>query len=129
MVEKKAEKISKKTDSAGEKELSKQKTLFLKGLGVFVFTAIPVPLTGVWTATLIAVTIRLRFDVAVLSIILGNIISGLLILILTLVFGKYLDLFIFALFAIIAVIVAIYIWKLLAPAKKSTYNSVTDENK
>ena len=55
---------------------------FLKQLGVFIFVAIPLPMTGVWTGTAIAVFLNLKFKDAILPVVIGNFIAGLIISIL-----------------------------------------------
>jgi uncharacterized membrane protein len=52
---------------------------FIKCLGVFIFVAIPLPMTGVWTGTAIAVFLGLKFKEAVLPIVIGNFVAGLLV--------------------------------------------------
>ncbi len=52
---------------------------FIKQLAVFVFVAIPLPMTGVWMGTAIAVFIGLKFKDAILPIVVGNLVAGLLI--------------------------------------------------
>lgn len=52
---------------------------FYKKLGVFIFVAIPLPMTGVWTGTAIAVFLNLKFKEAVLPVALGNLVAGLII--------------------------------------------------
>ncbi len=51
----------------------------LKQLGVFIFVAIPLPMTGVWTGTAIAVFLDLKFKDAILPVALGNLVAGVLI--------------------------------------------------
>lgn len=51
----------------------------LKQLGVFIFVAIPLPMTGVWTGTAIAAFLDLKFKDVILPITLGNLVAGLLI--------------------------------------------------
>ncbi len=58
---------------------SKMSETLLKQLGVFIFVAIPLPMTGIWTGTAIAVFLNLKFKDAVLPIVLGNLVAGLLI--------------------------------------------------
>lgn len=58
---------------------SKMSDRLLKQLGVFVFVAIPLPMTGVWTGTAIAVFLNLKFKDAVLPVVIGNLIAGLII--------------------------------------------------
>lgn len=48
-------------------------------LGLMLFVAIPLPGTGVWSGTLAAALLDIRFKTAFLAILLGNIIAGLLI--------------------------------------------------
>lgn len=52
---------------------------FIKQIAVFIFVAIPLPMTGVWMGTAIAVFIGLKFKDAFLPIIIGNFVAGLLI--------------------------------------------------
>ncbi len=52
---------------------------FIKQLAVFIFVAIPLPMTGVWMGTAIAVFIGLKFKDAILPIVVGNLVAGLLI--------------------------------------------------
>ena len=49
-------------------------------LGLFIFVAIPLPTTGVWTGSGIAAMLNLRIKHALPVIILGNAIAGLLML-------------------------------------------------
>ena len=48
-------------------------------LGLILFTAIPLPTTGAWTASLAAVLFKIKFSYAVLSITVGVILAGILI--------------------------------------------------
>ena len=74
---KKAQETLKKQQEKGE---GKQRTeTFIKRLGVFIFVAIPLPMTGIWTGTAIAVFLGLKFKDAILPIVIGNFIAGLLI--------------------------------------------------
>ena len=45
-------------------------------IGLMVFVAIPLPITGAWTGSLAAVLFGLKFRHALVSIILGVIIAG-----------------------------------------------------
>jgi len=49
-------------------------------LGLFIFVAIPLPGTGVWTGSLIASLIDLRFKYAFPTIFLGNLVASLIIM-------------------------------------------------
>ena len=47
--------------------------------GLFIFVAIPLPGTGVWTGSLIAVLLNMRFKRAFPAILFGNLVAGLII--------------------------------------------------
>ncbi|MBO7149517.1 MAG: small multi-drug export protein [Clostridia bacterium] len=77
--------LNSKAEQALEKHADKNKKLdgeFLKKLGVFIFVAIPLPMTGVWTGTAIAVFLNLKFKDAILPVVIGNFVAGLIISIL-----------------------------------------------
>lgn len=48
-------------------------------IGLFIFVAIPVPTTGVWTGSIIASILKLDFKKALLSISLGIITAGIIV--------------------------------------------------
>lgn len=49
--------------------------------GLLLFVGIPLPGTGAWTGTLIAVLLDLRFKSTILAIFLGNVMAGIIIFI------------------------------------------------
>lgn len=67
-------------------------------LGFFVF--IPLPLTGVWTACLISCFLNLDIKKSFVSIVVGNLLSLVLIYVLSLVFKNFTLVFILLCFAI-----------------------------
>ena len=74
-----------KAQEALSKEQGKQRRksmseTFIKQLSVFIFVAIPLPMTGVWTGTAIAVFLNLKFHQSVLPVMLGNLVAGGIIL-------------------------------------------------
>ena len=80
--ESRAEKVIKKNaaDTADTVAADKKKKgTLIKCVGVFFFVAVPLPMTGVWTGTAIAVFLGLKFKDAVLPVISGNAVAGLLI--------------------------------------------------
>lgn len=48
--------------------------------GLFIFVAIPIPGTGVWTGSLIAALMNMRFKWAFPAILIGNLVAGILIM-------------------------------------------------
>ncbi|MBQ9790618.1 MAG: small multi-drug export protein [Clostridia bacterium] len=71
-------------DSKNQTSLKKSK--WKKLLGVFIFVAIPLPLTGVWTGTCIAVFLGLSYLETCGSVILGNLCAGLITTLISLIF-------------------------------------------
>ncbi|NCB48731.1 MAG: hypothetical protein EOM55_03830 [Clostridia bacterium] len=89
------------------KEKSKKKILWLKIAGVFLFVANPIPFTGVWTGTCLAIALGLNYWTACATVVSGNIVAGLLILLLSHFFGGS-TLILFYILLGIAVLIAIY---------------------
>ena len=108
IFEEKAKKIAQKTDGSPEKEAKK-----IMMLSLFIFVAVPFPVTGVWTGTAIAVFLGLKFRESVLPIAVGNLIAGSIITLLTFLVGEYVDIIIYALFAIAILMLVLMIIKIL----------------
>ncbi len=70
------ETIKKQEAKNGKRKMSET---LLKQLAVFIFVAIPLPLTGVWTGTAVAVFLDLKFKDVIWPIALGNLVAGLII--------------------------------------------------
>ncbi|MDI9502459.1 MAG: small multi-drug export protein [Tissierellia bacterium] len=68
------EKLEAKTLARGDR------TRKLGLFGLFLFVAIPLPGTGVWTGSLLSVLLGFRFIHSVIAVSLGNFVAGLLIL-------------------------------------------------
>lgn len=110
--------------SVEENGKSKSET-FLKQLGVFIFVAIPLPMTGVWTGTAIAVFLNLKFKDVILPVALGNLVAGLIISALAALCLHFwtievLDYILYALFALAVILLAVTIIKV---AKKKPSRS------
>ena len=80
-------------------------------LALYAFVAVPLPLTGVWTGTAIAVFLGLRFDRSILAIALGNLTAGSIITLLTFLFADYVEYIILGLFAFAIVMLIVFILK------------------
>lgn len=123
----KAEKyISDKADAAVKKRKGRKSDggKLIKQVGVFLFVAIPIPMTGVWMGTAIAVFLNLDFKDVILPIMLGNFVAGLIISGLTELFAAIwsvtaLDYVLYALFGIAVILLIVMIIKV---AVKKTDN-------
>lgn len=65
-------------DAGVIEEKRHNKKFFMKLSAITLFVAIPLPLTGVWTGTAIAVMMDIPFFWTCASVILGNLIAGLI---------------------------------------------------
>ena len=117
-----SESINIKTDS----EKSGTKKVWIKSLLIFAFVAIPLPLTGVWTGTCVAVAIGLKFWQTVLSVILGNVVAGLIIVFVCSVFPQFTTI-IFIIFLVFICIMFIYALIKYFLKKKNISQDTTNE--
>lgn len=127
-IEIKAEEI---TDEKSNKKQNKKrvydKKFFLKLFGVFAFVATPLPLTGVWTGTCIAVALGLGFWWTCLSVITGNVVAGLLITLASTLFGDATMVFVYILLGVILIALLFTIIKKLINKHKLKKQKVTEE--
>jgi uncharacterized membrane protein len=59
-------------------------------IGLALFVAIPLPITGAWTGSLLAVLLGLKFKHAILSIFIGVLIAGIIVTCVSLLIGLWL---------------------------------------
>jgi len=118
----KVEDVKDTTNNFGASKKSKtiyNKAFFLKILGVFVFVAIPLPLTGVWTGTCLAIALGLGFWWSCLAVISGNMVAGAIITIISRLFGDNSLIFFYIFLALILVIGIFLLIKSIINKKKS----------
>ncbi len=109
----KAQKIAAKTNGSAEAEARK-----ILMWSLFLFVAVPFPVTGVWTGTAIAVFLGMKFKETFLPIALGNLVAGGIITLLTFLFGAYVDYIIYTLFAIAIIMLVVFIVKVIKSKPK-----------
>lgn len=97
----------------------------IKMLGVFIFIAIPLPMTGVWTGTAVAVFLGLKFKQILLPVLGGNLVAGVIISVLAELFIDYVDIILYVLFALVVVMLIVFIVK-VALTKPKTEKDVHD---
>ena len=120
----KAESALKKAEKNGKAARSET---FYKMFGAFIFVAIPLPMTGVWTGTAVAVFLGLNFKDAVLPVVVGNLVAGAIISVLAEIIialspdvftaGRILNGVLYGLFALAAIILIVFIVKILRKKK------------
>lgn len=117
------EKFSKKSESV-DKSSSDAK----KMLGIMLFVAVPLPLTGVWTGCAIASIIKLPYGKSLISILAGNAIACTVLAALSALFSETVINYIIAGISLIAVAIAVVlIVKALLRGKKND-NSLHDKD-
>ncbi len=119
VLQRRAEKLSVNAD--GKAKLKRQ-LLF----AIYAFVALPLPLTGVWMGTAIAVFLGLKFKEVILPIALGNLTAGCIITLITYLFRDYVEYIILGLFAIAIIMLVIFIVQiaLSKPRKEDTKNNL-----
>ena len=124
---------AKKLKSDSETGTVSEKTiLHRKIVGVFLFVAIPLPMTGVWTGSAVSAFLDLKYRYSVPAIIIGNFVSGLLIMLLNMILGEHatLILFILLIFVLISIIsVCTAVILRYKKKQKATAGEIESENK
>lgn len=111
----------KKHQNLGEltEQMAEEKTRRILKNALLIFVAVPFPVTGVWTGTAIGVFLGLKFKETFPAIVIGNLIAGSIITLLTAFLSDYVDLIIYVLLAIAIVMLIIFIIKVaVTPAKQ-----------
>jgi len=117
-VDNKVIKSASKIEEKSTRQTSRKKTI-LKFLGVIAFVAIPLPLTGVWTGTCIGVALKLKYWQTVLSVVIGNIIAGLIITCVCSIFPQFTTIIFFVVLGIILFLLIYSIIKNLVRSRKT----------
>lgn len=126
-IENKLNNSSKSINDKIENEKNKNKAHWIKWWGVFVFVAIPLPLTGVWTGTCVALFVGLSKKDTMLSVILGNIVAGLIMMTISYFFADN-TMIVLWFFLALVVIFAIVLGVRSIVKKAKNKNKVSIEN-
>jgi len=102
----------KKSDEVEQKnkEQNQNKKTLIKFFTVFLFVAIPVPGTGVYTGTVLAVLLGLNFGLTMVAVIIGNFVAGLIIMFVCSIFPEFTSFF---MLIFILLIVAFLVYRLI----------------
>ena len=133
-IENKLNKSSKNITDKVQVEKNERKIKWIKWWGVFTFVAIPLPLTGVWTGTCIALFVGLAKKETMLSVILGNLVAGLIMMTISYLFADNTMIvlwFFLGLVAVFALVLAVraIIKKILKKKSAEIDESANAENK
>lgn len=106
--------------------LSDRKKEWKKILGVFLFVALPVPLTGVWTGSAVAAFLDLKFSRALPAILLGNLTAGLIMTLLSVFLQQYIDIILAVFLVLFVVLLCFFIIKVIIRTYKESKKSKID---
>lgn len=124
-----AEKAEKGKIGGGlSEEERKKKADRLIFAALFAFVAIPLPMTGVWTGTAIAVFLHVDFGRSFATIVGGNFVAGTLITLLTLIFKDKIDYVIYALFIVFIVMLVVLIIKIARTPSAPSQDAETESD-
>lgn len=104
-VEKKLNRNAENINNKVKTEKDAKKIKWLKLIGIFGFVAIPIPLTGVWTGTCLALFIGLNKKETMTTVALGNIVAGLLMTLISYFFADNTMIVFYAFFVLIGIFV------------------------
>ena len=115
LFKEKAKKIKKEEIEIDKKIVKKE--LF----SLFIFVSIPVPITGVWSGSAIAVFLDLPFLKSILSIISGNLIAAILMTGLSFLLKEKIDYLLWGLFIVVFILIIILVLKGIVKKNKNTH--------
>ncbi len=91
-----------------------------KMLGLYVFVAFPVPMTGVWTGTAIGAFIDMKFVRAMLVIIAGDLTACTIMTLLSYFASQYIDIILLVVLIIVLIALLYFIVRVIYKAVKKT---------
>lgn len=123
-IDRKVSDSSIKISNKYKNNTNKKMTTFLKMLGVFMFVALPLPLTGVWTGTCIGVVLGLKFYQTVFSVVLGNIVAGFVVTCVCSILPQFTTIIFLIVLAIVILIFSIFLIKTIMFKRKNSGENV-----
>ncbi len=99
----------------------------IKFFAVFIFVAIPLPLTGVYMGTAIAVFLNMKFYKALIAVALGNMVAGFIITGLAMLCINIIDYILYGLLGLAVVLLVVTIVKIKTSGNKKEIEDKTDE--
>lgn len=118
-IERKLNRNSKSIDDKTEKESNEKRVVRLKMIGIFLFVAVPLPLTGVWTGTCLALFIGLNRWQSIVSAISGNLVAGLIMTLISYFFADNTMIVLLVFLALVVLFVLIEVVKSLIQKYKN----------
>ena len=127
-IENKLNRSSKNISDKAETEKNEKKIRWIRWIGVFVFVAVPLPLTGVWTGTCVALFIGLSKKDTMLSVILGNLVAGIIMVIVSYFFADNTMIVLWVFLALVVLFaIVLTIRSIIRKIKEKKKNNSTEE--
>ena len=127
-IENKLNRSSKNISDKAETEKNEKKIRWIKWIGVFVFVAVPLPLTGVWTGTCVALFIGLSKKDTMLPVILGNLVAGIIMVIVSYFFADNTMIVLWVFLALVVLFaIVLTIRSIIRKIKEKKKNNSTEE--
>lgn len=127
-IENKINRSSKNINDKVQSETNQKKTWWIKWLGVFAFVAIPLPLTGVWTGTCIALFVGMNKRDTMISVILGNLVAGTIMTIISYFFADNTMIVLLVFFALVVLFILFFAAKSIINKIKNKKNNSGEVN-
>lgn len=99
-----------------------------KMLGLYVFVAFPVPMTGVWTGTAIGAFIDMSFWKVVLTVIVGDLTACGIMTLLSYFCSAYIDIILYCVMAIVLIAILYFIVRVIIKAKAKSLEDKKDDS-
>ncbi len=128
-VEKKLNKNAEGINNKTKTEKDAKRIKWLKLIGIFGFVAVPLPLTGVWTGTCLALFIGLNKRETMITVILGNLVAGLIMTLISYFFADNTAIVLYVFLIIVLAFVLFGVVKLIISKIKNKKNKVAEESK
>lgn len=90
-----------------------------KMLGVYLFVAFPIPLTGVWTGSAVATFLDIPFWKSMAMVWLGNLTAGAIVTVLAIFLQSYMNIVLDVFFVIVILVLFIYFIRVVVKMVKS----------
>lgn len=97
-----------------------------KMLGVYIFVAVPFPMTGVWTGSAVATFLDIPFFKSMAMVWLGNLTAGLIVTALAVLLEDYMNTVLDIFFIIVLLVLAIYILRIVVKMLKNKKQAALD---
>lgn len=109
--------VEKRTLEKSQKLQQRGNGVGVRWLSIFLFVAVPIPLTGVWTGSCVAVALKLNYWQTVSAVFFGNWLAGFLVFFVCRVFPSFIMWLIYFIIAILLIGFILFVVKMVKKKK------------